>query len=89
MAFVGYLRNGEKDDFGVTFGARMPSGITAAAWGWWVPAGISALASAISGNSALTVRLQSTAPGYVYAISAYIDTSNGRRLIEEIEIHVG
>lgn len=91
MPLVGYLNNGEQDDFSLTFGARMPSGQSASgtAWGWYVPAGVSALASALSGNSAINVRLYSTAPGYIYAISGYIHTTNGRRLIETFELHVG
>lgn len=84
-----FLKPGEKDDFGINFGARtIGAGQSASAYGWWVPANISAVASALSG-SAITVRLGFASAGWVYAVSGYVDLYNGKRLIDVINVHVG
>lgn len=82
-----YLKAGESDDFQMNFGARM-SGQSGVDYAWFVPSGL-ALVSSSTGVSALNARLASGQAGSIYRVSAYIDTSNGRRLYDEFEVHVG
>lgn len=82
-----YLMGGEADDFTLNFGRRMGSA-TGVGYGFYVPANISAFSHARTG-SAITIRLGSATGGWVYAISGYIDLSDGRRLFDTMHIHAG
>ena len=67
---------------------RTHSGQSGVDYAWFVPSGL-ALVSSSTGVSALNARLASGQAGSIYRVSAYIDTSNGRRLYDEFEVHVG
>ena len=82
-----FLKPGESDDFQFNFGSRM-SGVTATGYQIFAPANI-AVALSSSGLSAINMRLASASAPGVYLVSAFIDTSNNRRLWDVMEIHCG
>lgn len=83
-----YIKQGEVDDFGIDFTRRMSGYGTGVNFGWFVPAGIAALASSSANNGRqIAVRLGSATGSYVYLISGFVDTSSGQRLFDSLEIH--